>query len=104
MFNDSTVRKVTPTINSNTVHTENRGVIVDVECPNNTVPALAPCEAASEEHHMTRVYVLAPTAMESAPKKGASGEVPPRVVEHIQSKVVKDGDAVTLSCKLTGQS
>ena len=41
--------------------------------------------------------------MESAPKKGASGEVPPRVVEHIQSKVVKDGDAVTLTCKLTGR-
>ena len=41
--------------------------------------------------------------MESAPKKGASGEVPPRVVEHIQSKVVKDGDAVTLTCKLTGK-
>ncbi|KAF0299363.1 Twitchin [Amphibalanus amphitrite] len=62
------------------------------------------CRAYNSMGEVTTTCKVTVTPMESAPKKGASGEVPPRVVEHIQSKVVKDGDAVTLTCKLTGAS
>ncbi|XP_037070961.1 twitchin-like isoform X2 [Pollicipes pollicipes] len=44
-------------------------------------------------------------AKESVPLKSAGGEEePPRVLEHLRSMVVKDGEAVTLSCRLTGTS
>lgn len=40
-------------------------------------------------------------AMESsaAVEKAKTGDKPPRIVDHAQSQIVKDGDTVTLSCR-----
>ena len=43
-------------------------------------------------------------AKDSVPVKGSGpAEEPPRVSGHLQSKVVRDGEAVTLTCRVTGE-
>ena len=43
-------------------------------------------------------------AKDSVPVKGSGPtEEPPRVSSHLQSKVVSDGEAVTLACRVTGE-
>ncbi|GFR08100.1 twitchin, partial [Trichonephila clavata] len=39
---------------------------------------------------------------DAAEKK--TGSKPPKIIEHLQSKVVKDGDPVTLQCRIKGES
>jgi len=62
------------------------------------------CRAYNSMGEVTTTCQVTVTAMESAPKRGEAGGEPPRVVEHIKSDVVKDGDAVTLTCRLSGTS
>lgn len=40
----------------------------------------------------------------SSPAKGkASGDKPPVIVDHLTSQVVKDGDKVSLTCRIKGE-
>jgi hypothetical protein len=41
-------------------------------------------------------------AMQNAGSGAKSGDKPPKVVSHLKSDYVKDGEAVTLSCRIIG--
>lgn len=56
------------------------------------------------KRHDVKLYVpFCPfTAVENAAKKKASDDKSPKIVDHLTSKYVKDGEAVTLSCRIIG--
>jgi hypothetical protein len=41
-------------------------------------------------------------AMQNAGSKAKSGDKPPKIVSHLKSDYVKDGEPVTLSCRIIG--
>jgi hypothetical protein len=40
--------------------------------------------------------------MQNAGSKAKSGDKPPKIVSHLKSDFVKDGEPVTLSCRIIG--
>ncbi|GFT55266.1 myosin light chain kinase, smooth muscle [Nephila pilipes] len=51
----------------------------------------------------SKLQVLGKSKDKGAAEK-KSGSKPPKIIEHLQSKVVKDGDPVTLQCRIKGES
>jgi hypothetical protein len=41
-------------------------------------------------------------AMQNAGSGGKGGDKPPKIVSHLKSDYVKDGEPVTLSCRIIG--
>lgn len=41
-------------------------------------------------------------AMQNAGSKAKGGDKPPKIVSHLKSDFVKDGEPVTLSCRIIG--
>jgi hypothetical protein len=42
-------------------------------------------------------------AMQNAGSNAKSGDKPPKIVSHVKSDYVKDGEPVTLSCRIIGR-
>lgn len=57
---------------------------------------------AEEVRYETYVILCPFTAGENAAGKKTSDDKSPKIVDHLTSKYVKDGEAVTLSCRIIG--
>ena len=52
---------------------------------------------------MMVLYFLAMGSTGGKSSGGKSGDKPPRISEHVESKVVDDGSQVSLQCTITGK-
>ncbi|KAJ8886800.1 hypothetical protein PR048_013012 [Dryococelus australis] len=78
-----------------TVRSDSRGVLI--ACRTNKRSCLLMCKMFNLN------FIIFISAMKSSSgHKSKSGDKPPRIVSHLSSAFVKDGDPVTLSCRIIG--